>query len=237
MWKFFNEKWYNSVLACIVIAFICFFGFSIFSRCVLYICCFLPFIFLLTAFVLGIVRIIRKEYLEGFLQILSTGALAVITYGYFSFALMFYPYDFFAEGLKIPENIKFEKPLKFNDEKDRVNAHQQDIILYDYFQPGIYKYDLFLNKIEKGKVYLKIFEITKNQKLSERSIKNKSQIEVENKTEELKRFELKDDFIIYEGDWGQFYGSRIEVWFKPDDGKKSERKLITKNYIVQGWMR
>ncbi|WP_126651044.1 hypothetical protein [Chryseobacterium aureum] len=171
------------------------------------------------------------------LQILSTGILALLTYGYFSFALMFYPYDFFAEGLEIPHHIKFEKPLKFDDEKDRINMSQQDIILYDYFQPGIYKYDLFFNKIEKGKVYLKIFEITNNQILSERSIKKKSQIEVENKTDELRRFELKDEFTIFEGDWGQFYGARIEVWFQPADTSQPEKKIMTKNYIVQGWMR
>ncbi|MDR6487025.1 hypothetical protein J2799_001510 [Chryseobacterium vietnamense] len=188
-------------------------------------------------FILGIIRIVKKDYLKGILQIVSTGLLTVATFGSFTFALTFYPYDFFAEELKIPKNIKFEKPLKLDDEKDRVYSHQQDVILYDYFQPGLYKYDLFLHKIEKGRIYLKIFEITKNQILSEKSIKAKSQIEVENKTDELKRFELKDNFTIYEGDWGQFYGSRIEVWFKPDDVNKSERKLITKNYIVQGWMR
>jgi hypothetical protein len=43
--------------------------------------------------------------------------------------------------------------------------------------------------------------------------------------------------LILEGDWGQFYGARIEVWFKPDDINKPERKLMIKNYIVQGWMR
>ncbi|RQO40812.1 hypothetical protein DBR39_07695 [Chryseobacterium sp. KBW03] len=237
MWKFFNERWNNSVIVCVFIAFLCFWGLSIPNRYILYTCCFLPFIFLLITFILGIIRIVKKDYLKGILQILSTVILAVLTYGYFSFALMFYPYDFFAEGLKIPDNIKFEKPLKLNDAKDKINTNQQDFILYDYFQSGIYKYDLFLNKIEKGKVYLKIFEITKNQKLSERSIKEESQIEVENKTDELKKFELKDEFTIFEGDWGQFYGARIEVWFKPDDINKPERKLMIKNYIVQGWMR
>jgi hypothetical protein len=101
----------------------------------------------------------------------------------------------------------------------------------------MYKYDLFLHKIKKGKVYLKIFEITSNQILSEKSIKRESQIEVENKTDEIKRFELKDEFTIFEGDWEQFYGGRIEVWFKPDNINKPERKLITKNYIIQAWMR
>ncbi|MDQ1856181.1 hypothetical protein [Chryseobacterium sp. WLY505] len=235
MWKVFNNNWYNSVLVSALVAFFCFFGLSLFNRYTLYICCFLPFIFFLITLVQGIIRIVKKDYLKGILQIVSTGALAAVTFSYFTFALTFYPYDFFAEGLKIPENIKFEKPLKLNDEKDKISTYQKDFILYDYFQPGMYKYDLFLHKIEKGKVYLKIFEITKNQILSEGNIKKNSQIEVENKTGELKRFELKDHFTIYEGDWGQFYGGRIEVWFKPDN--KPERKLITKNYIIQGWMR
>ncbi|PWN71771.1 hypothetical protein C1631_003865 [Chryseobacterium phosphatilyticum] len=74
---------------------------------------------------------------------------------------MFYPYDFFAEGLEIPKNIKFEKPLKLIDDRGRASSDKQDFVLYDYLQPGMYKYDLFLNKIEKGKVYLKIFEVIK----------------------------------------------------------------------------
>ncbi|MCJ7932160.1 MAG: hypothetical protein MUW56_00595 [Chryseobacterium sp.] len=53
----------------------------------------------------------------------------------------------------------------------------------------------------------------------------------------MKRFELKDSFAVYEGDWGEFYGSRIEVWFIPDDVNKPERKIITKNAIIQEWIR
>ncbi len=117
MWKFFNERWNNSIIVCALIAFLCFWGFSVPNKYILYTSCFLPFIFLLVTFILSIIRIVKKDYLKGILQILSTVILAVLTYGCFSFALMFYPYDFFAEGLKIPENIKFEKPLKLNNEK------------------------------------------------------------------------------------------------------------------------
>jgi len=152
---------------------------------------------------------------------------------------MYYPNDFFASSLEIPENIKFEKPLEilYEEDKPKINVSKEDVVLYDYFQPGIYKYDIFLNKIEKGIVYLKIYEITNNELLSEEEIKRKSQIKVENKTDILKKFELTGQFTIYEGDWGDFYGSRIEVWFKPHNINQPERKLLTKNYIVQGWMR
>ena len=42
-------------------------------------------------------------------------------------------------------------------------------------------------------------------------------------------------FTISEGDWGEYYAARIEVWFKDSNGK--ERKLMEKVYAVEGWMR
>ena len=47
---------------------------------------------------------------------------------------------------------------------------------------------------------------------------------------------VKDkEFTIFEGDWGDCYAARIEVWFKDKQGHK--RKLSEKVYSVQGWMR
>ena len=47
---------------------------------------------------------------------------------------------------------------------------------------------------------------------------------------------VKDkEFTIFEGDWGDCYAARIEVWFKDKQGHK--RKLSEKVYGVQGWMR
>jgi hypothetical protein len=43
-------------------------------------------------------------------------------------------------------------------------------------------------------------------------------------------------FTIYEGDWGKPYSARFEIWFIPDNGGK-ERKLVEKNYKVEGWQR
>ena len=104
-------------------------------------------------------------------------------------------------------------------------------------QGGIYTYEVYLNKIEKGIVYLKIYEITKNEILSKNGIERESQIVVENLSNEIKKLKLKDDFTVFEGNWGQFYGSRIEVWFRPENKNEKERKLFSKNYIIQGWER
>ena len=44
-----------------------------------------------------------------------------------------------------------------------------------------------------------------------------------------------EEFTIYEGDWGEFYAARLEIWFVPANGGKP-RKLKEKLFKVQGWM-
>ena len=61
---------------------------------------------------------------------------------------------------------------------------------------------------------------------------NRSQILVEN----LNRQVYSGEFTIYEGSWGDNYGARIELWYKPANGN-SEYKITQKNYIIEGWQR
>lgn len=193
----------------------------------------------LFSLVFAIMRLFRKDYLNGTLQILGTLIIGGVSFSFLSLILLFYPFDFFADNLNIPKNVDFEKPISLyqNDTVKMEKVENADFILHDGMQPGIYKYDLYLNQIEKGKAYLKVYEITQNQILSKEDIESSSSINVYNPAPELKRFELKDDFTVYEGNWDQFYGSRIEVWFRPNSKNRPERKLMTKNYIIQGWQR
>ena len=46
----------------------------------------------------------------------------------------------------------------------------------------------------------------------------------------------KKEFTIYEGDWGDYYAARIEVWHR-DANTGEEKKLMDKVYRVEGWMR
>lgn len=46
----------------------------------------------------------------------------------------------------------------------------------------------------------------------------------------------KQKFIISEGDWGDYYAARIEVWFK-NTNTGEEIKLLEKIYRVEGWER
>ena len=193
----------------------------------------------LFSLVFAIIRLFRKDHLKGTLQIAGTLIIGGVSFLFLSLLLFLYPFDFFADNLSVPKNMEFDKPIPLyqNDTVKSEKVDNADFILYDYMQSGIYKYDLYLNQIEKGKVYLKVYEITTNQILSEEDIESRSLIDVYNPTSELKKFELKDDFTVYEGNWDQFYGSRIEVWFRPNSKNSSERKIMTKKYIIQGWQR
>lgn len=154
--------------------------------------------------------------------------------------------DTWAENLTIPKNIQIDNPVdldhysKFESQRpDSITnkiVEKTDFQLYNSFQPGLYEYDFWIGKIESGTIYLKAFEITKNQELSSDDLPRTTHIQIYNPTDNIKKFGTVGDFTIYEGDWGDPYAARFEVWFKPDNGKK-ERKLFSKNYKIEGWMR
>jgi hypothetical protein len=58
---------------------------------------------------------------------------------------------------------------------------------------------------------------------------------VDNPTDTLSRFNTEESFTIYEGDWGNPYAARFEVWYRPNKGE--ERKLKSKNFKIEGWQR
>jgi hypothetical protein len=103
-------------------------------------------------------------------------------------------------------------------------------------QKIVRSYDFWIGKIESGSIYLKAFEITQNLGLSADRLPKSSSISIYNPTDSIIKFGTNSDFTIYEGDWGDSYAVRFEVWFKPDNGAK-ERKLYSKNYKIEGWMR
>lgn len=154
--------------------------------------------------------------------------------------------DTWAKNLKIPKNIQIDNPadMEFGNNFDskkpdsitnRIVEHTE-FQLYNSVQPGIYEYEFWVGKIERGTIYLKAFEITQNVALSDDRLPESSSIKIYNPTDSIKKFSSTDGFTIYEGDWGQHYAGRFEVWFKPENGK-AERKLFSKNYKIEGWMR
>lgn len=195
----------------------------------------------------GFWQLIKGKWYIGILQLgtLFVGVLGLIFIS--SFMSMFGPdTDTFADNLKLPENVKLEKPIdtKMGDnfESIRPDSIKQitkdkiDFQLYNSFQPGLYEYDLWIKSKQNGIVFLKAFEITQEIELSVPRLKERSSMRINNTNDSIKKFSTEDDFTIYEGDWGKPYGARFEIWFKPDNGEK-EKKLLEKNYIIEGWMR
>ncbi len=116
-----------------------------------------------------------------------------------------------------------------------IRAQEPSFILYNGMQGGIYVMDIVCNPGEPGTLYVKANEITTGVKLSEKRLQYYTgRIFGNDNSEEF--FQCQVGFTIYEGDWEQYYGAHIELWFKPDSGKP-ERKLFEDDYRIQGWMR
>lgn len=186
-------------------------------------------------------QLIKRKWLNALLTALIF-AIGLVAF-FFCSIFPFYFYqsnDGYADNLEIPNNITLEKPIG-NDSITRPDSiytkekKNFDFQLYKSFQPGLYEYDIWLNKIDNGIVYIKAYEITQNDLLSEEKLKERTSLRVNNETDSLKIFGTKNDFTIYEGDWGKPYAARFEIWYKPDMGK--EKKIAEKNYIIEGWSR
>ena len=150
--------------------------------------------------------------------------------------------DKWADKLKLPDNIPLSTPVGDGFNKVRpdsiigIKKTNTDFVLYNSFQPGLYEYDFWTGRIDRGIIYLKAFEITGEEALSASSLRERSEVKIYNPTDSILRFGTSYDFTIYEGDWGKPYGARFEVWYKPDNGGET-KKLFERNYKIEGWMR
>ncbi|WP_415327506.1 hypothetical protein [Chryseobacterium sp. MMS23-Vi53] len=237
--RIFNGKWYSLPLFVSIFSIFCWFLLIILpiNKVTWSLLITLPITGYFVCFILGFSKIFKKQFKEAIKQCIFTVLMSTVAA---VFLTVFLPKDQYKEykgDAKNPNNVKLEMPLKltFSGEKPLFEVKNQNVFLYDYQFPGHYKYEVFLNKIEKGKVYLKMFDLVTNRILSADEIKKSSQMEVFNLTDELREFGLSKEFEVTEGDWGDYYGSKVEVWFQPDDESQPERKLMTKYYVIQGW--
>ena len=169
--------------------------------------------------------------------------VSIVAFFYYSIALFWKDQsmpDKYADKLKIPTNIKIYEPL---EQTEPTNIADIDFYIYNSFQPGLYQYKFWAKRIDKGKIYFKAFELTNNEELSSSRLPESSAIQVYNPTDTLVSFQMDDGdsdygrtFTIYEGDWGKPYAARFELWFISDNGGR-EKKLLEKNYKIEGWQR
>jgi|GEM_PF-639741 len=183
------------------------------------------FLNILGNIVSAIVQIIIKKWYFIFPQLIVTIFLFVITSVIFTLS----PPDYYGVNKNIPKNIKIEIPIETEISEEDLNVN--DFKIAAYSQPGIYTYYTNYQPNVKGSFFIRVFEITSNDKLSEKEILYRSKIIVNDL--EVKMY--YGEFVIYEGSWGDKYGARIELWYQPDNGM--EYKIAEKNYVVEGWMR
>jgi len=119
---------------------------------------------------------------------------------------------------------------------DAISRGEPDIALRDSFEGGIYEATLRANPGEPGLVWLKAFEVTKGTPLSAARLAEYSNVRLGWSSDPGELFTGVSHFTIYEGNWGQYYAARFELWFRPDSGGP-ERKLVERTFKIQGWMR
>ncbi len=106
--------------------------------------------------------------------------------------------------------------------------------LLNGLQGGIYVMKVWSNQGQPGTFSIKATEITKGIPLSEQRLKEHDVKTYGDSSSKLYYSQL--DFTIYEGNWEEYYGARIELWFTPDDGGP-KRKVWEANCKIQGWQR
>ena len=97
---------------------------------------------------------------------------------------------------------------------------------------GIYHLTLWLPKDARrdGHYEIRAFEYNTGTKLGIDGFHSKDVIVLEHAL-----VMVQPDFAVYTGDWRQYYGSRWQVWFVPNQG---EKELVCEQlFLMQGWMR
>jgi hypothetical protein len=117
-----------------------------------------------------------------------------------------------------------------------VHRGKPGIWILDGKQGGIYLVDAYVNPGESGYTYLKVFEATKNTRLSEDRITQYSTEYVGWSDDPEELFFYHTLITVYEGDWGVYYPARFELWFVPASGEP-ERKLVEEVFKIEGWQR
>ncbi|OYU82100.1 MAG: hypothetical protein CFE23_02045 [Flavobacterium sp. BFFFF1] len=152
----------------------------------------------------------------------------VCQFGFLLYLIIEGRHDEFTDELVIPKNISISQPLEEMD-SSKISS---GLHLYKSVQPGIYRYVYVDKNLSDGKIFLKAFEITKNQPLSAERLRSKSLIEIRPGDS---IFQFENDFTIYEGDWGYPYAARFEVWHESPNNVT--RKIADRNFIIEGWQR
>jgi len=217
------EKWWIPVLVYLGIFAIFFIGAKLERNWIINFSGILVIINFLASTITGI-RCIKKGKWYFLFPIMGVGLIVVVsTFILFAIGNI----DYYGANKKIPENIKIYDPYNFSPKSVKYLNSNSGLRISGY--GGSYSFYIKYSFKEKGNFYLKAYEITSNERLSEKKL-NKRLYSVNTLEEKL----YKGYFKIYEGSQNHQYACRIELWFKPLDDK-DEYKVTEQNFKITGW--
>ncbi|MCR4921129.1 MAG: hypothetical protein K5945_05395 [Bacteroidaceae bacterium] len=191
---------------------------------------------LLFLYIVAQVNLLRQDKFVQFLLSLIPGAVMAFTVVSIGMAAQSAPTRFGIDH-PIPEGLAYENVLPADSILTQEPSPADTaswLQIYRGSQGGIYEYTLYAPPLLAGEVFLRCYEVTENIALSKRRLRKASRCPVE-ASETFSRIVDRQRFTIYEGDWGDYYAVRVEVWHHPRSGK--EQKLLEKVYAMEGWMR
>ena len=197
-----------------------------------YVCDTLLIISLVATLSSWVVLLMCRKWWRALLSVAVTLTSWVILFPMLFWVAISAPDGFGAEH-KIPDGLAYESP----PDSGEVIASDTSTYLQVSGEYGCYCYSFYYTGLPAGKIFLKCFEATENIPLSEDRILERSAVSL-GSTEDFPFHQLVDHqcFTIYEGDFGDYYAARVEVWFR-DSTSGAERKLMEKVYRVEGYMR
>ena len=158
------------------------------------------------------------------------------------------PSDGFGKEHFIPEGLEYSIPLNHNTtvkDGEWITHYEEPVIdrtdtaswlqIWNDNEGGRYLYDFSFPALPAGTLFLKCYEVGGNIPLSENVMRRNTSVSCST-TESFTKLVEKREFVIYEGDWGDYYAVRVEVWHKDSETRK-EHKLMEKVYLMEGWMR
>ena len=190
--------------------------------------------------VISWVLLIKNKKLRESIVSFISSMVIIIAFTFISAIMALYGplTDNFGKNHSIPEgqdySIPYEMEFRQMESADSLNIDSYLQIQND-IQGGMYLYDFYYGALPAGEIYLKCYEVTENLPLSEERILEASKVSIEHSTS-FKQLVSKQKFTINEGEWGDYYAARIEVWHRDAD-TQHEQKLYEKVYRVEGWMR
>ncbi len=179
----------------------------------------------------------RKKGLSFVLSMLSFIIVFGLGFGVLAFLDSGYSHDPFGMQHPIPAGMKYHEVLHDGDAQPKadVNDRMSYLQIEQVAGGGVYAYDFYYPALSAGEIYLHCYEATEGVALSESSVGKRSRVSVP-ATHSFGKVVDKQTFTIYEGEWGDYYAVRVEVWHK-DAASGKETKLLEKVYKMEGWTR